>query len=82
MAANLQPLIDQMTRAATLEAAAVAFIEAVPARITEAVTAAIANGATAEQLVPLTDLGTALDAQGDALANALFAGTPPNTRTL
>jgi hypothetical protein len=75
MAADLQPLIDSMTRAATLEAAAVTFIEGVPAKIEAAVSAAIANGATEAQLAPINDLRTSLETQGDALANALFAGT-------
>jgi len=82
MPANLQPLIDEMTRAATLEDAAVALINGIPAQIQTAVDAAIAGGATSDQLKPVTDALAVITAKDDALAAALFANTPPATKAL
>jgi hypothetical protein len=56
---------------------AIVYIETVPTLIANAVSEALANGATAEQLAPLTDLHTQLDAKRQALADALAANAPP-----
>jgi hypothetical protein len=77
MPANLQPLIDEITRATTVDDSVVTFIQGVPALIQTAVDQATANGATAAQLQPVTDLGAALDAKTSAIVTALAAGTTP-----
>ncbi len=76
MPANLQPVIDEMTAAETAEDAAVVFIQGVPALVQAAVDAALANGATAEQLQPVTDLGAQLQVKTDALVAALQPPPP------
>jgi len=76
MAANLQPVIDEMTAADTVMDAASVFIGSVPGLIKTAVDAAIQGGATAAELQPVTDLGVTLKAKSDALAAALAANTP------
>lgn len=57
------------------EAAAVAFIQSVPQRITDAVAAAVGNGATAEELAPLTQLVADMKTSADAVTAAL--ASPP-----
>lgn len=56
---------------------ATALINGIQGRITDAVNAALANGATEAELQPLNDLVTALDSEGNALAAAVAANTPP-----
>lgn len=73
MAADLQPVIDAVEAAKGVEQSAIEFVNGVAARISAAVDAALANGATAEQLVPVTDEATALKAKSDELAAALAA---------
>jgi Tfp pilus assembly protein PilW len=72
----LQDLIDEMTNAETVEDSAIAFIQGVPALIQAAVDAALANGATAEELAPVAQVGTDLKAKSDALAAALQPPPP------
>lgn len=69
-------LTAQVQRATTVEQSAQTLIEGTQARIDAAVQASIANGATAEQLQPVSDLAVALDAEGDSLAAAVAANTP------
>jgi len=69
-------LTAQITKATTVEKSAQTLIESIAKRIADAVAAAVANGATAEQLQPVTDLGTTLDAESDALTAAVLANTP------
>lgn len=69
-------LTAQVTKATTVEKSAQTLIEGIAQRIADAVAAALANGATAEQLQPVADLGTALDAESDALQTAITANTP------
>ncbi len=69
-------LTAQVTKATTVEKSAQTLIEGISTRIADAVAAAIANGATADQLKPVADLGTALDAESDALQTAVTANTP------
>lgn len=71
MPANLQPLIDEIIEADTVIDGAVAFINGVPGLIATAVTAALANGATADELKPVTDLGDTLKVKAQALKDAL-----------
>lgn len=73
---QITALTAEVNKARTVEASAQALIEGFGARLNTAVQAALSNGATAEQLQPLTDLGTALDAQSDALQAAVIANTP------
>ena len=70
----LQQLTDQVTATTGVEQSAIVFINGLQARIDAAVAAALENGATAEQLQPVSDLSTAMQAQSDALAAAIVAG--------
>jgi hypothetical protein len=72
----LDDTMAAMTEAATVEDSAVLFITSVPGLIATAVAAAQANGATAAQLAPLTDLSATLKTKSDALQTALTANTP------
>ena len=73
---SLDALSAQITKATTVEQSAEALIGGISARIADAVNAAIGNGATADQLKPVSDLGTALDAESDKLQAAVTANTP------
>lgn len=72
----LQPLEDQIAATDTVIDSAVVLINGIQAQIATAVQAAIANGATAAELAPLTDLNAGLKAKTDALAAAVQANTP------
>lgn len=72
---QIAALTAEVTAATTVEDSAIAFINGVPGLIATAVQESIANGATTEQLQPLTDLGTALQVKSDALAEAIVANT-------
>jgi len=76
MAADLSGITNAVTKATTVEASAQALIEGFQGRLDAAVAAAISNGATAEELKPVSDLSAALDAESDALAAAVTANTP------
>ena len=75
------PILDQLTAQVTettgVEQSAIELINGIQSRIDAAVQAAIANGATAEQLQPISDLSTAMEAQTQALAAAIQANQPP-----
>lgn len=73
---SLDALSAQIQKATTVEASADALIRGISQRIADAVQAALANGATAEELKPVSDLGTALDAQSDTLQADITANTP------
>jgi hypothetical protein len=77
----MSPIIDaltaQVTRAEGIEESAVTLINGIAQRIADAVAAALANGATAEQLQPVADLGTALDNESTVLSDAVAANQPP-----
>jgi predicted nucleic acid-binding Zn-ribbon protein len=73
---QIATLTTQVTTATTVEKSAQTLIEGIQARIDAVVAAAIANGATAEQLQPVSDLSTAMDAESTALAAAVRANTP------
>lgn len=74
------PVIDQLTtevtNADTVMDSATALINGFAGMLQAAVDAALANGATAEQLQPLSDLGNTLQTKSDALAAAVQANTP------
>jgi len=72
----LQQVIDQMTNAETVEDAAIVYIQGVPGLIQAAVQQALDNGATADQLVPVSNLGNDLKARSDALQAALQPPPP------
>jgi hypothetical protein len=72
----LDDTMAAMTQATTVEDSAIVFITSVPGLIATAVAAAQANGATAAQLAPLTDLSSALKTKSDALQASLTANTP------
>jgi len=75
MAFDLGPLTAEITEATTVMGSAKAFIDGVAQKIADAVAAATANGATAAELQPVTDLGVALKAQSDALQASVVANT-------
>lgn len=72
---EIAALTIQVTRATTVEKSAETLIGGFQQRLTDAIAAATANGATAEELQPLSDLGAALDAESDALQAAIAANT-------
>jgi C4-type Zn-finger protein len=71
------PILDQLTAQVTettgVEQSAITLIEGIQARIDAAVQQALDNGATAEQLQPISDLSTAMETQTQALAAAIQA---------
>lgn len=71
----LQGTVSGLT---TVVSSAVALISGIGQQITDAVNAALAAGATPVQLQGLTDLTVSLDAQKQALADAVAANTPPS----
>jgi hypothetical protein len=71
---DLKAAVDKTT---TVETSAVTLINGIADRVKAAVDAAIANGATAEQLAPVTDEVAAMNAGADALAAAVTANTAP-----
>jgi len=72
---QISTLTAQVTTATTVEKSAQTLIEGIKARVDAAVAAAIANGATAEQLQPVSDLSAAMDAESTALQAAVTANT-------
>jgi len=75
MAFDLTPLSTEITEATTVMGSAKALIDGIAQRITDAVAQATANGATAAELQPVVDLGTALKAGSDALQASVAANT-------
>jgi hypothetical protein len=72
----IQDLTDEITEAESVIDGAVTFVNGVPALIAAAVQAAIANGATAAELAPVSQLGNDLKTKAAALKDALVANTP------
>lgn len=74
------PLLDDLSReitnATSVQASATVLINGIADRIATAVSQAISNGATAEELQPVSDLGTQLQQQTDELNKAILANTP------
>lgn len=75
-AEQIADLTAEISKATTVERSAEVLINGFSARLDAAVQAAIANGATAEQLQPVSDLGTTLSNESDALQAAILANTP------
>lgn len=69
----LDDLAAQVTATQGVEESAVAALNGVADRIAAAVAKALENGATAEQLAPVTDEVASLKASADALAAAVAA---------
>lgn len=69
------PVLDQLTQQVTatvgIEQSAAALINGFQAKLDQAVAAALENGATAEQLQPISDLSNEMQKQTDALAAAV-----------
>lgn len=72
----LDTLKAQIEKATTVEASADTLIKGISQRVNDAVNAALANGATAEQLQPVSDVANALDAESDVLQASIVANTP------
>lgn len=75
----LQQLADQVNASTTVMASATALINGIAARIDAAVQVAIANGATAEELAPITAEVAALQQSSSDLSAAVSANTPTPT---
>lgn len=70
---TLAALKQEVEDTVGVEASAVAALDGVAAKIEAAVAKALENGATAEQLAPVTDEVNALKAAREALAAAVAA---------
>lgn len=68
-----QQVIDELNATQGVVASAIVFINGTAARIQAAVDAAIANGATAEQLAPVTEELAEMRAKRQELADAIAA---------
>lgn len=75
----LADLEAQVAASVQVETSAAALINGIGARIQAAVDAAIANGATAEQLAPVSNEVAALKASSADLSAAVSANTPAAT---
>lgn len=69
----LGTLQDEITQTRGVMSSATTLINGFGERLRTAVEAALENGATADELVPFTDLEAALEADRVALANAVAA---------
>lgn len=74
--AHLKNLTDDITNATTVVKSATVLILGIQSRIEAAVSAAIENGATDEELKPVSDLSDALETDANTLAAAVKANTP------
>ena len=72
---TLDALAAAVTNISNAADSATALINGIAGRIQAAVDAALANGATAEELVPVTDEIAALNSKADALSQAVAANT-------
>jgi len=74
------PIVDatiaQITTTDNVIDSAVTLVNGIAKLIADAVAAAVANGATAAELQPLSDLVTTLNTKSAALAAAVAANTP------
>jgi hypothetical protein len=73
---TIQDLIDEITSADTIIDGATVFVNGVPGLINTAVQQALANGATAAQIQPVTDLAALMTTKAAALNAAILANTP------
>ncbi len=72
----LDKLAAEVAEGVTVMASATTLIEGIAARVQAAVDKALENGATAEQLKPVTAEIAALSAGADALSDAVLKNTP------
>jgi hypothetical protein len=72
----LTDLISEVNRTTTLDDSILAFLQGVPGLIQTAVDAAMANGASAAELQPLTQLKTDLSSKNDLIVAAMSTNTP------
>jgi hypothetical protein len=72
---GLTDLIREVNETNTILDSAKTYIQGVPGLINDAVAQATANGATAEELAPLTQLAADLDAKANDVAAAIQANT-------
>jgi hypothetical protein len=70
---TLDALASEVSNTIGAEESAVVVLDGIAARIKTAVAEAVANGATAEQLAPITDEVAALTAAREKLAAAVAA---------
>lgn len=73
---SIQALVDEVTKIKGTSASAVAALNGVSAAIQVAVDKALENGATAEQLLPVTQAIADLDAVNTDLSNAIAGPFP------
>jgi hypothetical protein len=66
-------LVASVTNARGVMSSATTLINGFQAKLDAAIAAAVANGATAEELAPLTELSAGVKADADALAAAVAA---------
>lgn len=76
VSADLSDEIQAVQNANTVIGSATTLINGFQARLDAAVAEALANGATAAELQPLSDLSVELKTQTQALADAVVANTP------
>lgn len=69
-------LTEDITNATTVVKSATLLINSIQIRIDAAVAAAVVNGATEEELAPVSELSDALETETAALAAAVAANTP------
>jgi hypothetical protein len=72
---TVEDVKTKVTRATTVMTSAQNLIDGFKALLDKAVADALANGATAEELVPLTDLSNTMDTEATALAASVVANT-------
>ena len=75
--AVIDQLVQQVHDTEGVLDSAVVYVKSVPGLIDTAVQKALANGATAAELAPLTDLSAELKAKGQALSDAIAANPVP-----
>lgn len=71
----LDEVIDEITKTIGVEDSAIAFIDTVPRLVQAGIEAALENGATAEQLEPLSNLRAELATRRDAIVAAIAANS-------
>lgn len=76
MSADLSDEIADIEKSITVAESATKLVNSIPALVEKAKNDALANGATAEQLQPLSDLVATLRAKSQELADAVVANTP------
>lgn len=81
MSQTVDSLVATVTAATTVLDSAAVYIGGVPGLISDAVSKALANGATAAELAPLTDLAATMKTKSDAVLSAIAANTPSDPPT-